>query len=203
MSGTAPEPATSAAPPAPPAGWTLSRVLAFIAGALVLALILYLSRGMALVGLLAMLVLVRVQSGRGRRASRAGAWVSSCVACAAGIIVFMAYGVSKLPPGMMDQVMDSVRAQQQRTPPPTLPPALERLQPHDSASRAAQRAAQVQALQMVGSPAFMRYVMVIGMSLGAAMMGAILGTAAWAGAFLLARGYSGAWPLAAPPPPAD
>jgi hypothetical protein len=178
-------------------------VLALIAGAILLYAAIRLSRGMALAGLLAMLLLIRVQSGRGRRATRPGAWVSCCAACAAGIIVFMAYGVSKLPPGMMDQVMDSVRAQQQRTPPPTLPPALERLQPHDSASRAAQRAAQVQALQMVGSPAFMRYVMVIGMSLGAAMMGAILGTAAWAGAFLLARGYSGAWPLAAPPPDPD
>jgi hypothetical protein len=35
------------------------------------------------------------------------------------------------------------------------------------------------------------------------MMGAILGTAAWAGAFFLARGFYGAWPLAAPPPDPD
>jgi hypothetical protein len=47
----------------------------------------------------------------------------------------------------------------------------------------------------------MRYMVVAGISIGSAMAGMILGTAAWVAAFLLARGFSGVWPLA--PPPTD
>jgi hypothetical protein len=205
MSGIAPASPTPAAPIAPALRWTPARVLALIVGATLLGLSVFVSRGMALVGLLAMLVLVRVQSGRGRRATRAGAWLSCCAACAAGIILISAVGFARLPAGMMDRAMnevrDSMRAQQRRTPPPTLPPALQRLQPQDSASRAAALAVQVQAIAMVGSPGFMRYMVVAGISIGSAMAGMILGTAAWVAAFLLARGFSGVWPLA--PPPTD
>jgi drug/metabolite transporter (DMT)-like permease len=201
-----PEPTRNPAPfPPPPdagaapASWTFSRVLALLGGAALSYITIRYSRGIGLAGFLGVLLLVKVQTQRGRRASRAGAWLAACLMCAAAVAVVFGYGFSKLPAGYVSRMMDSVRAQQKRSPPPVLPPALQRLQPTDSASRAAQRAVQEQSMAMVQSPGFLAWIAVVTVMVMSAILGVLLGTMSWGGASMLVRGVRGYWPLAAPP----
>ncbi len=200
-----PEPTRNPAPfpPRPvaasSAAWTFSRVLALLGGVVLTYITIRYSRGLGLAGFLGVLVLVAVQTRRGRRASRAAAWLAACMMCAAAGAVLFGYGFSKLPPGYLSQVMDSVRAQQKRSPPPVLPPALQRLQPTDSASRAAQQAVQEQSMAMVQSPGFLAWISVVTVVMMSAILGVLLGTMSWGGASMLVRGVRGYWPLAAPP----
>jgi hypothetical protein len=173
------------------APWTPSRVLALAGGALILFWITKRSYGFSLVPLLGILIAVQVQRGRGKRVSMFLSWFVASLSASIGIAGFMVFGFSKLPPGFLSRTMDSVIVAQQHAPPPKLPPVLEKLQRDDSVSRAAREQAQA----MVRNPKFLAPMIVVGMMMGCAILGIILGTISWASGLLLARGFTGAWPF--------
>jgi len=197
MSGIGPVPSN---PAAPSTAWTFARVLALLGGAVLSYIAIRYSRGIGLAGFLGVLLLVAVQGRRGRRASRGGAWLAACAASAGTIAVILTVGFAKLPSDMLSQMADSVRAAQRRGPPAALPPALQRLQPNDSASRAAAQAAQEQAMSVLSSPVFLRGMTVFTIVMTSSILGVLLGTLAWGGGAMLTRGLRGFWPLPPAPP---
>jgi hypothetical protein len=184
---------TAAPVPSPAAqrDWTASRLLALAAGALILIWITKRTVGLSLVPLLGILIAVKVQRGRGKRLSMFLSWFVASVSASLGIAGLMAFGFAQLPPGFLSKTLDSVIVAQQHAPPPKLPPVLEKMQRDDSATRVAQARAQ----EMARNPKFLGAMMVVGLVMGCAILGIILGTIAWTSGLLLAHGFTGSWPF--------
>lgn len=163
----------------------LSRVIACVAGLVLLIGAAFVTLGMALSAPLGILVAHLYQRRRGQRLGAFSSWISAI----SGVLVALAVAAgvleSRLPPGTWDRVRhaaDSASAQAAKEPPPAW---LDRLAP-GAASRYPMSAPP-------GSRAFNTMTIIWGTVLGVGFLGSFIGTLGWGGTMLLVYSASGRW----------
>lgn len=182
---------------APPPASTPVRVFSAIAGAVILLLIGSITIWLTLGALVGMAIAIRVQRARRGRATRRMSWLGAMAAAAVTLTAMMAFALSKAPPGTIGRLRDSLRTARDTTPVP-LPPWLERIAGGEERVRASREMAK----QLEKSPVLLWWVAAVSITVTSALFGLLVGSVAWVGAMLGARGLAGRWPLAgarAPP----
>jgi hypothetical protein len=177
---------------APSAGHTSAaagpavRVLAFLAGLVLLIPGAFLSFGSVLAGAVGMGVVTLARHQRRQHLSRWGGWVASTVSVAMLLAVFAFIIAEKVPPGTWSQVQhvaDSTAAISAKQPPPAW---VERVFPGATARSAAQR--------RMFSPSTQSAFLFAGLGVAAAFYVALFGTLGWGAGMLLGLAVRGVWP---------
>jgi hypothetical protein len=184
------EPDPSIVATAPPAGGPtppnpLVRLVAFLAGLLLLILGSLLSFGSVLVGAAGMGIVMLARHERRRRLSRWGGWLASTASVAIVFAAFVFILVQKAPPGTWSQVQhiaDSTAVVSAKQPPPAW---VERVFPGTTARSAAQR----RMLSGSTEGAFL----FAGLGVAGTFYVALFGTLGWGAVMLLGFGARGRW----------
>lgn len=161
------------------------RILAFLAGAAILALTALVSMGSVLVAPIGMWLSRVFQRARARSYTRTTSWIGAVVACALLFIGLLGYGVTRLPDGYVEQVQQQTTKRQQE--PTTIERIFQRGTPRSPASAAMEKKTQ----EVARSRAFIWWVTIVGGMMSAGMAALLVGSVGWVGTSLMLFGLTG------------
>lgn len=164
------------------------RILAFLAGAALLALIAVASVGSVLAAPIGMWITSIVQRARGRRYTRAASWLGAVGGCALVFAGFLTFAIVRLPDGFVESVRQKTAERQAE------PTVIERTFQRAARSTATQAAVQRKTEEFARSKAFIWWVTVVGGIMSAGLVGLLLGSVGWAGTALMSFGITGRTP---------
>ena len=162
------------------------RILAFLAGAVLLIAFGIGSVGLALVAPIGMWAAYWVLRMRGRSYTRRAGWLGAVLACSLVTAGCFAYAMLRMPDGFIDAVRQQADARRER-PPSAVEQALRRV----SSASSPPAAVEEKTRELVESKAFVWWTMIMSLGVGSAVLGAVAGSAGWAATTLVLVGISG------------
>jgi len=174
----------------------LRGILLAVVGAAIVIVVARVTHGVALAALVGMAIPAAVQRKRARRATRALLWGGACIAVAITYSFVVARLYWAMPKGTLTAVIDSARKVQDTVTPPRMPEAVERALGGRERLEQGARLNRLWATSRVG----FLWALVMGTTIGLALIGIVVGTVAWAGTLLVMLGVAA---VRGPPAVAD
>jgi hypothetical protein len=180
-------------PPTRHAPSRVSRVAAALAGIVVVLAIVAVTLGIALAAFVGMAVVAWWRRRSARPDTRVARWLGAVTGtglAAAAVMVFAMLQAQAYADSMTPAQREAVQRQVEARP----PSAIERMLPSSAANR---DIADARAKRLSGSKLFVVWVTAMTSALAGALIGLVVGSAAWGGATLALFGFTGRWqPLA-------
>jgi predicted PurR-regulated permease PerM len=164
------------------------RILAFLAGAAILALTALASMGSVLAAPIGMWLSRVIQRARARNHTRATSWIGAVVACAVLFLGVLGYGFTRLPDGYVELVQQQTTKQQRDS--TTIERIFQRGTPRSPASAVVEKKSQ----ELAHSRAFIWWVTIVGGAMSAGMAALLMGSVGWVGTSLMLYGLTGRVP---------
>lgn len=183
-------PLVAAPPPAPsePTASPTSRLIAGLAGVLLLLIVLSHVK-LALAGMVGAGVAWQVQRVRRRPYTRTSGWIGAVALTCLSFVATVGLLAANAPNGTLEAIMQKTQQDQSRRPPPKPPAFLRQLTPGMQPSPVADSLTQ----QIVRSRPFTMGILVFTAFIGAGVAGLALGTLGWATATALLFAVFGRW----------
>jgi hypothetical protein len=164
------------------------RILAFLAGVVILALTALVSMGSVLVAPIGMWLSRIIQRARARSYTRATSWIGAVVACALVFLMALGYGFTRLPDGYVDMVQRQTAERQRDS--TAVERILQRATPRTPASATVEKKSQ----ELTHSRAFIWWVTIVGGVMSTGIAALLMGSVGWAGTTLMLYGLTGRAP---------